>query len=376
MKKLLLSIVFLMGQLAFGQISENAKEKELVAKTIQNYIDGSSYTQLEKLESAFYPQATLYLTMRDGFRKMSVKDYTSLFNPVKANQFNGRRGKLLEIAVVEDIARAKVSIEFSKSNMEYIDLFLLKKIAGEWKIISKTATRLPEPEKKKILFVVSNAHFYKGSTLPTGNSFSEIVNAYDVFVRAGYEVDFVSPKGGAIPLAYINTSDTIIKQYLYNATMMQKLKNSKRPEDLDVSAYAAVQYIGGGSAMFEVPQDEQLGAKIMQIYEEHNGVISSVCHGTAGIVHLKKSSGAYLVAGKRVNGYPDAFENPKKAYYKTLPFLIGKTIEQHGGTFVYGDRNKPYVLVDGRLVTGQNYLSSKPVSEKVIELIEAAKNSN
>ena len=59
MKKLLLSIVFLMGQLAFGQISENAKEKELVAKTIQNYIDGSSYTQLEKLESAFYPQATM-----------------------------------------------------------------------------------------------------------------------------------------------------------------------------------------------------------------------------------------------------------------------------------------------------------------------------
>ncbi len=28
-----------MGQLAFGQISENAKEKELVAKTIQNYIE-------------------------------------------------------------------------------------------------------------------------------------------------------------------------------------------------------------------------------------------------------------------------------------------------------------------------------------------------
>ena len=57
------------------------------------------------------------------------------------------------------------------------------------------------------------------------NSYSEIVNAYDTFKKAGYTVDFVSPKGGSIPLAYINTTDSLQKTYLYNADFMYALKN-------------------------------------------------------------------------------------------------------------------------------------------------------
>jgi len=235
----------------------------------------------------------------------------------------------------------------------------------------RTSSRVDNPIQNSVLFIVSNAHFYGDTKLTTGNSFSEIVNAYDVFKNAGYTVDFVSPKGGATPLAYINTSNEMSKKYLYDSAFMNALKSTKKPSEIDASKYKAVQYIGGGSAMFGVPENKKIQKIAMDVYEKHNGIISSVCHGTAGIVNLKTNDGKYLVDGKRVSGYPDDYENKEKEYFKTFPFLIKKTIEERGGDFRFSERGKFTLEVDGRLVTGQNYQSSKPVSLKIIELINS-----
>lgn len=60
--------------------------------------------------------------------------------------------------------------------------------------------------QKRILFVTSNQHFYGNSTINTANHFGEIVVPYDIFTKAGFEIDFISPQGGAIPIGYISTS--------------------------------------------------------------------------------------------------------------------------------------------------------------------------
>ncbi|SEB44524.1 Putative intracellular protease/amidase [Tenacibaculum sp. MAR_2009_124] len=353
----------------FAQNKEESNQK-LITNTLNGYIEGSSYNNRELIKSAFVSDATLYLTTRSGFQKLTVDQYTNFFSPERKGKFNGRIGKVLDVTIFEDIAQAKVEIFFSKSKIVYIDLFLLKQTPNGWKIISKTATRLKEsPKKEKVLFIVSNAHFYGNTELRTGNSFSEIVNAYDVFTKNGYEVNFVSPKGGAIPLAYINTSDELSKKYVYTADFMNKLKTTLTPSQINTSEYKAVQYIGGGSVMFDVPQNKEIANIVMEIYEKHNGIISSVCHGTAGIVNLKTSNGEYLVKNKRVNGYPDDYERKDRPYFKTFPFLIKKTIEERGGVFKFSKPNTPHVEVDGRLITGQNYKSSKPVSEKIISLL-------
>jgi putative intracellular protease/amidase len=324
------------------------------------------------LESAFTDNATLYLTNKDGlFKRYTPKEYTGFFKNAEKNKFNGRYAKILEIEQIKDIATAKVEIAGPGREWVYVDLFLLKKLKDGWKIISKTATKVDDLRQNSVLFIVSNAHFYADTKLTTGNSFSEIVNAYDVFKNAGYTVDFVSPKGGAVPLAYINTSDEMSKKYLYDSAFMNALKSTKKPSEIDASKYKAVQYIGGGSAMFGVPENKEIQKIAMDVYEKHNGIISSVCHGTAGIVNLKTNDGKYLVDGKRVSGYPDDYENKEKEYFKTFPFLIKKTIEERGGDFRFSERGKFTLEVDGRLVTGQNYQSSKPVSLKIIELINS-----
>lgn len=341
-----------------------------------NYINGTSYNETKLIDQAFYPEANLYLTKDDNEPWIvPISEYTSWFKKAKKGQFNGRIGNILYIEDFNTIALAKAEILNPDKNITYIDMFLLKKIQNEWKIISKTAdSEANNLSGDRILFIVSNAHYYGDSELPTGNSYSEIVNAYDTFKKAGYTIDFVSPEGGSIPLAYINTTDSVQKAYLYNSDFMFSLKHTKKPDEINPEDYKAVHYIGGGSAMFGVPENTGIQKIVMTIYEEQEGIISSVCHGTAGIVHLKTKNGKYLVNGKTVNGYPDAFEREGAEYFKQFPFLITKTIEERGGTFTYSPRNSIHVEEDGNLITGQNYLSSKHVALRIIEKLESKYN--
>lgn len=372
MKYLLLVIAtVLISSQTFSQTDESR-----IKNTLLNYINGTSFNNTKLIEKAFYPEANLYLTKnKDELWTVPISEYTSWYTKAIPGKFNGRTGNVLSIEYFNNIAMAKAEIVIPAKNTRYIDMFLLKKINNEWKIISKSAdSQKSNANSNRILFIVSNAHYYGESKLPTGNSYSEIVNAYDTFKKAGYTVDFVSPKGGSIPLAYINTTDSLQKTYLYNADFMYALKNTKNPNQINPNQYKAVHYIGGGSAMFGVPENNAIQKIVMTIYEEKNGIISSVCHGTAGIVHLKTKDGKFLVAGKTINGYPDAFEREGAEYLKQFPFFITKTIEEHGGIFKYSPRNSVHVEVDGNLITGQNYLSSKTVALKIIENLENHKN--
>ncbi len=223
-----------------------------------------------------------------------------------------------------------------------------------------------EVSREKILFIVSNQHTYGTSSINTSNHFAEIVLAYDVLIKAGYEIDFVSPKGGAIPIGYLDTSDSIQKKYIYDFAFMDDLKHTKKPEEVQSSAYCAVYYGGGGAAMFGVPENKEIQTISQDIYNG-KGIVSAICHGTAGIVNLKNSDGTYIYESKRVNGFPDIFENKEARYYQEFPFSIEETIKARGGDFVYSEDGwDNYYIVDNRLITGQDPSAAASVAEQII----------
>lgn len=233
---------------------------------------------------------------------------------------------------------------------------------------AKKVASLLEPPK--ILFIVSNAHFYGDSELNTANHFAEIVYPYDKLIKAGYEVDFVSPEGGAIPIGYIQTSDPLIKKYLYDGDFMDLLEQTNKPNQINAANYKAVYYGGGGAAMFGVPENKAIQKIVMEVYEQHQGIVSAVCHGSAGLVNLKTKDGKYLVAGKIVNGFPDLFENKSAKYYQTFPFSIEQQLQKNGGQFKYSEEGwDGFMVADGRLITGQDPTAAGLVAEKIIEIL-------
>ena len=229
----------------------------------------------------------------------------------------------------------------------------------------------PAYAQKKILFVTSNQAFYGNSKIPAANHFEEIVIPYHLFVKAGLTVDFISPQGGAIPIGYINSSDSIQKRYLYDVFFMDKLKHTLKPSDIRTDDYSAVFYTGGGSAMFGVAENQTIQNITRKIYNG-NGVVAAICHGTAGLAYLKDDAGNSLYSGKKITGFPNKFESREKEYYKTFPFAIDQAIKSNGGKFVYSDKGwDSFTIVDGRFVTGQDPSSASKMAHEVMTLIEA-----
>ena len=128
--------------------------------------------------------------------------------------------------------------------------------------------------------------------------------------------------------------------------------------------------VGGSNATYGVPENEHIQKITMAIYEQHNGIVSSVCHGTAGIVNLTTKDGKYLITGKRISGYPKAFENHQREYIKQFPFFIDDKVKEHGGIYKRGEQSKPFIQVDGRIVTGQNYQSSALVADAIVKMLQ------
>jgi putative intracellular protease/amidase len=352
--------------------AEPATDDGQVAAVIQDYLQGSSYNQADQLRRAFHPEARLYLSQgTDGMREVSITEYAGWFSK-NPGQFNGRIGRLLGTQVEGNIATAKAEILIGKDQARFVDLFLLKKLGGQWQIISKTATRYPAPTHgRQVLLAVSNADTMQGSRLSAGNSFAELIHAYTTFREAGYGVQFVSPEGGAVPLAYIDTSNPEHKSKVYDSDFMWALANTRSPEDVNAADYAALMYIGGSAAMFGVADHPGLKALAVRIYEQQGGIVSAVCHGSAGLVDLTLSDGTALVSGKRVTGYPDAFEDKSAAYYKTFPFSIEQRLLERKGLFRHGVRNTSHVEIDGRLITGMNWQSTRDVATAIIQSLEA-----
>lgn len=220
----------------------------------------------------------------------------------------------------------------------------------------------------RILFILASSKVHGTSTIPASISFGEVVNAWDIFHAAGYAMDFVSPDGGDLPIldAYVGKE---VEARLNDDRIMRSLRNTITPAQVDPSQYRAVYYVGGSNAMYGVAENPTLQRIAMHVYERNGGVVSAVCHGTAGIVNLKLANGQHLISGKRISGYPEEHEDQDAAYLKEFPFLIRKTVEARGGLFHAINSYEPYIEVDGRVVTGQNYASATPVAEAVVEAL-------
>jgi len=373
----LMVLMFMQQPSLAADTSNQQQQVAAIERVLHNYIEGTSYNNRPQIAKAFHPAADLLLD-KEGqpFNKVPVADYLSWYKPASQGKFNGRIGEILQIDVSGNLATAKVEILIPSQQARFIDVFLLKQVDNQWQIITKAATKQASSQNGvRVLFILSSAHFHGNSKLPAGASFPEIVQAYQTFKQAGFTVDFMSPEGGAVPLAYIDTSDELYKAHLYNSDLMFGLKHTKQAKQLKAQDYRAVHYIGGSNAMYGVADNADIARLVMDIYEQHQGIISAVCHGTAGIVHLKTKDGKYLVDGKRISGYPEDFENKSAAYFQQFPFLIKQTILDRNGSFHVGKQSEAYIEVDGRIITGQNYKSSALVAEAIIKQLKAEQAS-
>ncbi|WP_433900586.1 type 1 glutamine amidotransferase domain-containing protein [Sphingobacterium puteale] len=236
-------------------------------------------------------------------------------------------------------------------------------------VVNSANAQAPKSNKmKKILFVVTS-HDKKGSTNePTGYYLSEVAHPWEVLHNAGYEIDFVSPKGGKAPIDGFNLEDKVNYLFWNNTRYRTKVENTMSPKQIKPEEYAAIFYAGGHGAMWDLADNEELATIAKNIYE-NNGIIGAVCHGPAALVNIKLSSGNYLVDGKKINAFTNEEEKAVKLD-NIVPFLLETKLIEQGAIFEKSGLWQEHVTVDQRVVTGQNPQSAHAVGEAILSLLK------
>jgi putative intracellular protease/amidase len=225
-------------------------------------------------------------------------------------------------------------------------------------------TAQPQTKHRKILFVVSS-HDKKGNTgEPTGYYLSEVSHPWEVLKNAGYEIDFVSPKGGKAPVDGFDLTDKVNAEFWNDKVYHQKVENTKTPAEINPDDYVAIHFAGGHGAMWDFADNTELASIASQIYEK-GGIVSAVCHGPAGLVNIKLNNGKYLVDGKKVNGFTNEEEKAVKLE-NIVPFSLEDKLIERGAKFEKSGLWQVHVVTDQRLITGQNPQSAKAVGEAVL----------
>lgn len=219
--------------------------------------------------------------------------------------------------------------------------------------------------KKKILFVVTS-HDKKGSTgEDTGYYLGEVSHPWEVLHNAGYEIDFVSPKGGTPPVDGFDLKDPVNKEFWENKEYKNKIDHSLTPSQVNPKEYSTIFYAGGHGAMWDLADNTYL-ASIASVIYENGGIVAGVCHGPAGLVNIKLNNGKYLVDGKKIN----AFTNEEEAAVKltdVVPFLLENKLKERGANFEKSGLWQNHVVTDQRVITGQNPQSAKSVGEAILK---------
>ena len=79
---------------------------------------------------------------------------------------------------------------------------------------------------KRILLALTS-HDRKGDTgQPTGAYLPELAHPHAIFVAAGHRVEFVSVRGGAVPLDGVSDPDPVSAAFLADDALMRRLHAS------------------------------------------------------------------------------------------------------------------------------------------------------
>jgi Putative intracellular protease/amidase len=230
---------------------------------------------------------------------------------------------------------------------------------------------MAQKSQKKILFVVTSTSQKGKSGQKTGYFLSEVSHPWKVLHDAGYVIDFISPNGGQPPVDAFNLNDPVNKEFWENSEYNKKINNSMKPSDVNPSEYSAIYYAGGHGTMWDFPENKEIADIAAKIYQA-GGVIGAVCHGPSGLVNIKLSNGKYLIDGKKINSFTNEEENIN-GNTDILPFMLETKLRENGAIYEKSNPWQVHVVVDQRVVTGQNPMSATSVGEGMIYALKGVK---
>lgn len=232
--------------------------------------------------------------------------------------------------------------------------------------------RFTVPGKRALIVTTSQATLGPDGK-DTGVFGSELTAPYYEFEDAGMDVDVASIRGGPIPIdpqSFIWViADDADRRYLKDSKLQKKVQESIAIADVDPGAYDIIFLSGGWGAAYDLGTSESLGDFITKAWADGK-VVGGVCHGPLGLLLAKDEAGQPLVAGRNLTAVTD--KQVRELGITQTPQHPERELRAAGANFVsetkFRDMFANHVVVDGRLVTGQNQNAGSEVAQQMMRV--------
>lgn len=222
--------------------------------------------------------------------------------------------------------------------------------------------------------IVTTSHDRLGDTgRPTGVFASEMTAPYYAFRDGGMEVDLASIEGGPIPVDpdslrwFVRAPSD--DRYQRDEELQTKVAHSLPVAEVDFRAYDIVYLAGGWGAAFDLGTSEVLGRKMSEAWAAGK-IVGGICHGPLGLLKARAETGRPLVEGRRLTAVSDL--QIRQLGIEMTPQHPERELRAAGALYekatAFRDVFADHVVVDGRLVTGQNQNAGTEVAEQMMAL--------
>ena len=109
-------------------------ERDAIATTIQQYVDGGKSGSGADMAAAFHPDATIFGYIGPDLFAGPIQklfDWNDQNGPA-----TGLQSRITEIDIMDTIATVRLELD-NWTGHRFTDMFTLLKVDGQWKIISK-----------------------------------------------------------------------------------------------------------------------------------------------------------------------------------------------------------------------------------------------
>jgi len=220
----------------------------------------------------------------------------------------------------------------------------------------------------KVLMVLTS-HSELGNTgKKTGFWLEEFAAPYYVFKDAGADVVLASPAGGQPPLdpksdlADFQTEMT--DRFKADPDAQRELANTLKLDSVREEDFDTVFYPGGHGPLWDLAESKTSIA-LIEAFIRAGKPTGFVCHAPGVLRHVKAASGEPLVKGRQVTGFTNG-EEADVELTDVVPFLIEDEFIAMGAHYQKGPNWAPFVVEDGKLVTGQNPASSEAAAKALV----------
>lgn len=225
------------------------------------------------------------------------------------------------------------------------------------------------------VLMVLTSHDQMGDTgHKTGFWLEEFTAPYYVFRDAGASITLASPAGGQPPVDPNSEAEGALtdstRRFSEDADGKAALAGTVKLADVKADDFDIVFYPGGHGPLWDLAEDANSIALIEDAVTQDK-IVAAVCHAPAAFRHVKGGNGDALVSGREVTGFSNTEEDAVQLT-NVVPFLVEDMLKHNGGLYSKGDDWTPHVVVDGKLITGQNPASSEDTAKAALDAAKGA----